>query len=448
MQLLRRNPFIFFLLIVWLIRGKAYLKQQVACRVHIYPAIIPYQLEFLSYIKQEAQRKRPIYLATASDRQGAMLIADYLGLFDKILASDGQRNLSGRAKLQAIVEAASGGCFDYAGNARVDLPIWQQARQAILVNPDPGVERLARHKAQVVSVFKDRPQGIFLYLKAIRIHQWLKNLLLVVPLFVSHTWENDTAYVYLLAAFVAFGLCASATYIVNDLLDLSSDRQHPTKSRRPLARGDLPLRTGLALMVGLLAVGLLLATLVSLEFLLVLVGYIVLTLSYSFFFKTFILVDVIFLAGLYTIRIIAGAVVINVAASAWLLAYSMFLFLSLAMVKRCAELKTMEKKNKKRASGRDYCLADFPALMSMGVASGYLSILVLVLFIEEALTLGEYGSPRRLWLLCPPMIYWISRLWIKTLRGEMHDDPLVYSLRDRTSWVAFAAMVMIVIVAT
>lgn len=443
--LLRANPLNCFMLVMWLIRGKAYLKQQVALRFEFDPARLQYQQIFLSYVKSQAGKRRPLYLATASDRQSANRIAEHLGMFEKVLASDGHNNLTGSRKLQAILNAVPGGCFDYAGNALVDLPIWQRARRAIVVNPEMGVERLARRRAQVVEVFDDRDRGWSMYLKAVRIHQWLKNLLVGVPFITAHLWENDTALFDVFIAFIAFGLCASGTYLINDLLDLQADREHPRKSRRPLARGDLSLRAGILLLVGLLVAGLALANFLSLHFFLVLVGYLVLTLSYSLFFKSFILVDVMMLAGLYAMRIMAGAVAVQVPISSWLIAFSMFLFLSLALVKRCSELKTIEKKNKKKTSGRDYRLADFQALLCMGVASGYLSVLVLVLFIEDVARHAEYGSPRRLWLLCPPMFYWVSRLWIKTVRGEMHDDPLVYSLQDRTSWLAFAAMIVIAI---
>jgi 4-hydroxybenzoate polyprenyltransferase len=244
----------------------------------------------------------------------------------------------------------------------------------------------------------------------------------------------------LLAAFVSFSLSASATYLLNDLLDLSVDRRHPRKSQRPLASGDLSLLTGVGLMIGLLASGIALAAVVSAEFLLILLLYVGLTVTYSLYFKTVVLIDVIVLASLYTLRILAGTAAIDVVLSYWLFAFSMFLFLSLALIKRCSELKFLEEAGLNMTSGRDYRITDLSVLSGMGVAAGYVAVLVLALFVNSPHDLVHYSHPERLWLLCPPMAYWVSRLWIKTSRGEMHDDPLLYSVRDWASWVIVAMM--------
>ena len=442
-QLLRRNVLFLFRMLAWTVRGKAYLKEQVARHVQLDPSHIPCNRRFLSFLEQEVERGRPIYLASASDARFAVTIAEYFGLFARVLASDGRSNLAGMKKLKAILEATPDGHFDYAGNARVDVPIWQRARHAIVVNPGLGVERAARRCSHVAAVFEDRPAGLRVYLRAIRVHQWLKNLLIGVPLLTSHSWDNLPAVLSLLSAFVSFSLSASAMYLLNDLLDLSADRRHPRKSQRPLASGDLSLVPAVGHMIGLMATGLALAAMVSPEFLLILLLYVGLTISYSLWFKTFVFLDVIVLASLYTIRILAGTAAIGVALSYWLFAFSMFLFLSLALVKRCSELKSMGETGLGMASGRDYRVTDLPILSGMGVAAGYLAVLVLALFVNSPHDLVQYSHPERLWLLCPPMAYWVSRLWIKTSRGEMHDDPLVYSIRDRASWVSVAAMAAI-----
>ena len=442
-QLLRRNVLFLFRMFIWTARGKACLKEQIARRVQLDPATIPYNRRFLSFLKNEVARGRSVYLATASDARLAVPIAEHFGLFEKVLASDGRINLAGKKKLKAIQDATQDGPFDYAGNARVDLPIWQRSRCAIVVNPGLGVERAARRCSDVAAVFEDQPGGLKVYLRAIRVHQWLKNLLIGVPLLTSHSWNNLPAVLNLLAGFVSFGLSASATYLLNDLLDLSADRRHPRKSQRPLASGDLSLVTGVGLMIGLMVVGLSLATVVSNEFLLILLMYVGLTVSYSLYFKTIVLIDVIVLASLYTLRILAGTAAIGVAISYWLFAFSMFLFLSLALVKRCSELQSMREEGQAMASGRDYRVTDLSALSGMGVASGYIAVLVLALFVNSPHDLVKYTHPERLWLLCPPMAYWVSRLWIKTSRGEMHDDPLLYSVRDRASWVIVVMMTAI-----
>jgi 4-hydroxybenzoate polyprenyltransferase len=439
-QLLRRNVLFLFRMLVWTARGKAYLKEQVARHIQLDPPNIPHNRRFLSFLEEEVGRGRPVYLATASNARLAMPIAEHFGLFTRVIASDGRLNLAGMKKLKAIQEAMQEGPFDYAGNARVDVPIWKRARRAIVVNPGLGVERTARRCSDVAAVFEDRPAGLRLYLRAIRVHQWLKNLLIGVPLLTSHSWNNLPAVLSLLAAFVSFSLSASATYLLNDLLDLSVDRRHPRKSQRPLASGDLSLLTGVGLMIGLLASGIALAAVVSAEFLLILLLYVGLTVTYSLYFKTVVLIDVIVLASLYTLRILAGTAAIDVVLSYWLFAFSMFLFLSLALIKRCSELKFLEEAGLNMTSGRDYRITDLSVLSGMGVAAGYVAVLVLALFVNSPHDLVHYSHPERLWLLCPPMAYWVSRLWIKTSRGEMHDDPLLYSVRDWASWVIVAMM--------
>ncbi|HRD49858.1 MAG: UbiA family prenyltransferase [Candidatus Competibacter sp.] len=447
-RLLRCNLGYLFALLFWLAGGKARLKAEIARRVEIDPAELPFHQSLLNVLRAEAARGRPLFLASASNLRHVQAIADHIALFDGVLTSDDTRNLAGPRKLDAILAHCNGQPFDYAGNARPDLSIWRQARCAIVVNPEPGVEAAARRCCTVEQVLDDRARGPKVYLRAIRIHQWLKNLLLAVPLLTSHTWGDWQTISAVLVAFIAFGLCASASYLLNDLIDLPADRSHPRKAKRPLAAGDISPPQAIRLMVGLLAAGLGLTALLPTGFLATLVFYLAVTVSYSLHFKAFMLLDVLCLAGLYTLRIIAGAEVIGVEVSNWLLAFSMFVFLSLALVKRCAELITMQQQAQTATRGRDYRVADYPAFATMGIASGYLAVMVLTLFIDSPATTAHYVHPRWLWLLCPLMLYWISRLWIKTVRGEMHDDPLVYSLQDRASWILFAAMAAITFAAT
>lgn len=447
-RLLRRNFGYLFALLLWLVGGKARLKAEIARRVDIDPAELPFHQSLLNVLRAEAASGRPLFLASASNLRYVQAVADHVALFDGVLASDDTRNLAGSRKLDAILAHRNGQLFDYAGNARPDLSIWRQARRAIVVNPEPGVEAAARRCCTVEQVLDDRTRGPKVYLRAIRIHQWLKNLLLAVPLLTSHTWGDVRAVGAVLVAFLAFGLCASANYLLNDLLDLPADRSHPRKAKRPLAAGDISPPRAIRLMAGLLAAGLSLAALLPAGFLATLMLYLAVTISYSLHFKTFMLLDVLCLAGLYTLRIIAGTEAIGVEVSNWLLAFSMFLFFSLALVKRCTELVTMQQQAQTATRGRDYRVTDYPAFTVMGIVSGYLAVMVLTLFIDNPSTIAHYTHPRWLWLLCPPMLYWISRLWIKTVRGEMHDDPLVYSLQDRGSWILFATMVAITFAAT
>lgn len=444
--LMRHSPWMIFAMIAWLLRGKAYLKARIAERVQLESDTLPLQNDFVSYLEEQAAAGRALHLATASDIRLARAVADRLGIFQSVLGSDGECNLRSAAKLAAIQALTQGGPFDYAGNAAADYPIWTKSRRAIVVNPFPGVLRGARQRTSVGQVFDDRPPRWRVWIKETRIYQWMKNLLIGVPLLTAHAF-NTASGLAVLQAFMAFGLVASATYMLNDLLDLASDRRHPRKCRRPFAAGNLGIVEGCTGMALMLVGGMALAASLSPQFLLALLCYLVITLSYSLYFKTYVLIDVLLLASLYTVRIIAGGLAIDVEISSWLLAFSMFTFLSLALVKRGSELVAMEKLDRKGAKGRDYQLGDTQTISSMGVAAGYIAILVLALYVDSPAVAEHYSHPRLLWLLCPAMLYWISRLWIKTARGEMHDDPLVYSLRDRGSWVVFASMTLVTLIA-
>lgn len=446
LALIKQSPWIVFSMLIWLLAGKARFKAEIARRVTLDSATLPLQLQLVEYLKGEASRGRDIYLATASDRHLAEPVAQRVGLFKAVIASDGERNLRGSEKLKAILEMTGGGPFDYAGNSCVDFPIWMKARRALVVNPGLGVIAGAQSRTEVEKVFDDRAPAWRAWLKEARVYQWLKNLLIGVPLFTAHAFDTHSALI-VLTAFVAFGLLASATYMLNDLLDLPSDRAHPRKCRRPFAAGDISLVSGVVALVVLLYAGLALAATISPMFHMTLLLYLAVTLSYSLVFKTHVLVDVILLASLYTIRIVAGAVAIGVDVSSWLLAFSMFTFLSLALVKRSSELVAMASMKRASAKGRDYQQVDATSVTSMGVAAGYMAVLVLALYVDNPHVSAAYEHPRLLWLLCPLMLYWISRLWMKTGRGEMHDDPIIFSLRDLASWAVCLAMMLVTLLA-
>lgn len=444
--LLKKQPWLLLLMFYWLLSGKARLKAEIAKRAVLDFDVLPLQQEFVAFLENEAHNGRALYLATASDRSLAEPVAKRLGIFKQVLASDGQHNLKGKQKLEAILHCCQDAPFDYAGNANVDLEIWAKARRALIVNPSPGVVATAKKRRYVVQqVFDDRPKKLKTWVRAFRMHQWAKNVLLGVPILTAHAF-NFPAIAEMLAAFTAFGLVASATYLLNDLLDLVADRHHPRKCKRPFAAGDIDLVSGVLAMFTLFGIGFTLASQLSESFLATLLAYLVITISYSFYFKRVVLIDVLLLASLYTIRIVAGAYAIEVPVSSWLLGFSMFLFLSLALVKRCTELLAMQRLARDSMKGRDYQVTDYTMLSAMGVAAGYISVLVLALFISDPVTTSKYTYPVLLWLLCPLMAYWVSRLWLKTARGEMHDDPLIYSLKDQASWIVFINMLMVTLV--
>ena len=436
LALLGKNPLYLFMLPFWLLRGKAALKHAIASRIELDPTHLPYDERVLGILRDT--RDRPRVLCTASNDKYAQSIAAHLGVFELVLASNDRLNLSGHFKAQSLAERFGERNFDYMGNASIDLEVWARARRAWVVN---GSQALARRAARV-SELADHlapPSGAFrAWIKATRVHQWLKNLLVFLPLLASHRFFDLQAVSASLLAFVAFGLCASGVYVFNDLLDLPSDRQHPRKRLRPFAAGRLPLRQGLLVAPLLTAAGFALALLVSPVFALVLLGYYTMTLAYSLRLKRVVMVDVILLAGLYTIRIIGGAAAIGSSLSFWLLAFSMFVFLSLAMLKRYTELSIMLGAGRSKASGRGYEVKDLPLIQSFGAASGYLAVLVFALYINSPESLELYGRPQVLWLICPLLLYWISHLWIKSHRGAMHDDPVIFAVTDRISQVVIA----------
>lgn len=273
------------------------------------------------------------------------------------------------------------------------------------------------------------------WISGMRFHQWLKNLLVFLPLLASHRFLEGSAVLHAACAFLLFGACASSVYLINDLLDIGADRLHARKRTRPFAAGEIPLIQGIVIAPMLAVASLVLAFFVSPQFQLVLALYFLMTLSYSLRLKRVVMVDVVLLAGLYTVRIIAGAAAIGSPLSFWLLAFSMFLFLSLAMLKRYIELRSMQALGREGASGRGYNVDDLTLMQSLGSSSGYISVMVLALYINSPESLQLYTHPKMLWLLCPALLYWISRIWVVAHRGAMHDDPVVYAATDRVSQV-------------
>jgi 4-hydroxybenzoate polyprenyltransferase len=431
---IKQNLLAVFLIPLWLLQGKSRLKQEIAQRVELDVTVLPYQRDFLAYLQEERARGRRLMLVTASPMKFARQVANHLGLFDDIIATEDSLNLSGKHKRERLEAVCEDQGFVYAGNARVDLAIWPYGREAILVNPGRGVHRAASRLARVSRVFDDRTKQLPAYLQALRLHQWLKNILVFVPLLAAHRVNDMSLLIQALVGFLAFGLCASSAYVLNDLLDLAADRHHPRKRKRPFASGQIPVLSGAMLIPMLLAAAFVLGQWLPSEFLVALGIYYALTLAYSLKLKQIVMLDVLVLAGLYTVRIIAGAAAVEVMPSFWLLAFSLFIFLSLAMVKRYSELLVMQRNGQDKAAGRGYHVDDLVMLQSLGAASGYLSVLVLALYINSVKVQILYSRPEFIWLLCPLLLYWISRTWLKAHRGEMHDDPVIFATQDRVSW--------------
>jgi 4-hydroxybenzoate polyprenyltransferase len=445
LALLAKNPLLIFSMIVWLLHGKAYLKREIACRVEFDASTLPYNQALIEWL-QSQRPLRPIILCTASDSRLAQSVAAHVGLFGDVLASDGVRNLSGRNKAAELIARYGERGFDYVGNASIDLAVWKHAHAAIVIAPRPGLARAAAKVSTVERVFPVPKASLRAWIKALRVHQWIKNVLVFLPLLASHRVLDVIALSHTAIAFLCFGLCASSVYLTNDLLDLSADRQHHRKRNRPFAAGTLPLAAGPVVAVILLIAGLALAWLISHIFFGVLISYFVLTTAYSVRLKRVMMLDVVVLAMLYTTRILAGAAALHTKPSFWLLAFSMFIFLSLAMIKRYTELLAAQKAGKVKASGRGYDVEDIPLIQSLGGSSGYLAVLVLALYIDSTAGESLYRHPHYLWMLCPLLLYWISRTWAIAHRGIMHDDPVIFAVMDNVSRVLLALAAIIVAV--
>jgi 4-hydroxybenzoate polyprenyltransferase/phosphoserine phosphatase len=445
--LIKRNPLYLLYLPLWLLRGKAALKSELAARVTLNVAALPYNEDLVEWLQGEHARGRSLWLVTASNERLAASVAAHLGFFDGVLASDERRNLAGAAKAATLVERFGERGFDYCGNETRDLAVWERAHGAIVVQGSRELEQQAAACTTLVRSFPSTTRPLEALIRELRPHQWAKNILVLMPLFAAHKAGDVRADLSALLAVISFSVCASSVYVLNDLLDLEADRAHPRKCKRPFAAGDLSISTGIILAPALLCVGMLVAAYLPPRFWTVMATYYALTLAYSFALKSLVLVDALSLAGLYTLRIIAGAAAVVVPLSFWMLLFSVLLFLSLAFVKRFAELESLRRQQRLRATGRGYGVEDLPVLQSLGAASGYLSVLVLALYVNSPDIQALYRQPKLIWTLCVLVLYWVSRIWLTAQRGQMHDDPVVFALRDRESLLLGLLAVVTIVLA-
>jgi 4-hydroxybenzoate polyprenyltransferase len=437
--MLKQYPLGLIFLPFWLLKGKAYLKSRLAEKVEFNWSTLPYREEVLQHIAAARTSGRKTVLATASPQVWADGIANQLGCFDLAVGTSETTNLSGKHKAEHLTQLFGEKGFEYAGDTQVDIQVWSHASGAIVVsNHQSLLRQLSKLSIPVVAHIAPNAASALVYIKALRVHQWLKNLLILVPLLAAHQLTSLQGLVNAGYAFVAFSLCASAVYILNDLLDLESDRQHIRKRKRPFAACTIPLSQGMLLVPVLLIVAFGVSCLLPIQFTMVLLAYFMMTLAYSIRLKKQVIVDVMMLAGLYTMRIIAGAAATTISPSFWLLAFSMFIFLSLAMVKRYSELLITLQANKKEPAGRGYSVEDLPVLMAIGVSSGICSVLILALYINSPETSQMYSNTMWLWLIPPIILYWTSRMWMKAHRGQVDDDPVVFAARDWQSLVVIS----------
>ena len=445
--LVRSKPLMLFLLPIWLVRGMAYLKLKVFENSVLDVTTLPYNVPFINWLKEQKASGKKIVLCTAANELVAQNVSKHLDFFDDVIASDEYTNLKSINKRKALEANYGKHNYEYAGNSIADVEVWAGASQAIVVNANARVLAKASHVATVSKTFPSESPSLSNWLRALRLHQWLKNLLLFVPLLAAHQFGNSQSLINLILAFISFSLCASSVYIINDLLDLESDRRHPRKKYRPFASAKLSISLGVLVTPLLIGLSVALGEIVGKDFLVVLLLYLSLTSAYTLVLKRMVIVDCLTLAMLYTTRIIAGAVAVSVTLSFWMLTFSVFIFLSLALVKRYAELIVQMQEGNSSAHGRSYIVSDVPLLQTLGVSSGYISALVIALYVRSEEVVSLYAQPLAILLVLPIFLFWVTWVWLKAERGEMHDDPIVFAAKDKASLVVAALIVFVFVYA-
>ncbi len=440
-RLIAATPLKLFVLPFWLVRGRAALKRRVARAVPLPPETLVLNPAVLEEIAVAKAAGRQIWLASAADELAVAPLAEHIGATGHV-ASNGRTNLAGEAKAATLVNRFGAGGFDYIGNERRDLVVWKQARRAIGINLSACLARKVRTldtEARFLPGLGTRPTD---YIRALRPHQWIKNVLVFTPLIAAHETRVEP---YLVAAgvFAALSAAASGSYLLNDLLDLPHDRRHESKRHRPLAAGKAPLLPMIGIGVALVAGALALAFRLSAQAGLCVLLYLTVTLTYSLSLKRKLFVDVITLALLFAIRVLAGAEAVTVPLSPWFLAFFSFVFLALAIVKRQSELYPLRSSVRSAVSGRAYVADDLPVLTALGVASGMAAVVVLALYIQGVELSGRYDRPELLWLICPLLVYWLGRMTLLANRGRVDDDPVTFVFHDRTSWLTVAGILAV-----
>ncbi|MEO9781884.1 MAG: UbiA family prenyltransferase [Sedimentitalea sp.] len=426
-----------------LLKSKAVMKRELAQSGPLDVETLPYDPDVIAYVQDWRAKGGHAALVTASDERIAKDVVNHLGIFDEVYGSDGERNLKGPAKAAFLTQHYTDG-FAYMGDAQADIPVWSQATRAITVNAPTGLRNKVEKLDAEVEHLQTHSNAVKPYIKAIRPHQWLKNVLIFLPMMAAHQYDVGTFFAAFFA-FVSFSMVASSAYVMNDLLDLAADRAHPRKCKRPFAAGDIPIAHGTWMAFGMLALGAIIAASINMAFLGIMIFYYIATTAYSLNLKRRIVVDIMMLAGLYTIRIIAGGYATQIPLSVWLVAFSVFFFLSLASVKRQAELIDTANRGKLEATGRGYQVDDLPLISQVAISSGYVSVLVMALYINSPTVMQLYNSPLALWGVCLILLYWLTRVIMITHRGHMHDDPVVFAAKDRTSQLCFLAILFCVV---
>lgn len=447
LKLIRTKPWLVLKLPGWFLKGKAHAKACIFEHIKIDPALLPYREDVLRHVKARRQEGATTILVSASNHTLITSIAEHCQCFDAAAGSTDHLNLKGKAKL-AWIEEKYPGPFEYIGDAKADLPIWQRSAHAVLVNPSRSIVSNVSRFSCSKEIIQDAPDILRLIIKQIRVNQWIKNLLIAVPIIAAHKLGDVDLTLKCLIGIASFSFIASMVYVMNDMLDVENDRKHPTKKERPFASGRLPLKAGFLLAPMLFMASTALGVYLGWEFLGIILAYFITNIVYSIRLKEAVMLDVVTLASFYTMRLLAGSAATDIPISHWLLNFSTFFFLGLAMVKRYTELLRIVGKNQNSLHGRGYMGEDKIPVLIMGVCSSLLSILIMALFFSSDDVRVLYRTPSILWMITPILLFWTGRVWLLTHRGQMNDDPVVFAVKDRISLACGIYFALVVIYAT
>jgi 4-hydroxybenzoate polyprenyltransferase/phosphoserine phosphatase len=435
-QLLFGAPLSALATLTHLRHGIAALKREIARRSPLNVADLPYRHDLVELINREKLRGRPVHLVTAADQSTADAVARELGLFASAIGSDGITNIKGEKKLARLRERFPDG-FIYAGDSPADLPVFRAARGVILCDAGASTTAAVAKSGTPVLATLNRSAGEWRHwMRAFRVHQWSKNLLLFVPMFVGHAYGDPAVLGRTAIAFAILCALSSATYVLNDLADLHADRQHATKRLRPFASGDLKVLRGLIVAPTMIAAAMACALILSPSFALTLLAYLLLTSAYSLGLKRVALLDVFIIGILFSLRILMGTAVANMDHSPWLLSFSLAFFISLALAKRHGEVMRAARVDADEIAGRGYRGNDWPVTLSFGIGIALVSVVIMLLYMtNDAAPSGFYRHSG--WLYANPALLtvWLMRIWLLSNRMLLHEDPVVFALRDRASLV-------------
>lgn len=437
-SLVKSNPLLIFYFPFWILKGLPYLKNQIFSKVEIDFSSLPYNQKVLDFLYIEKSKGRKLVLVTATPQFIADKVEKHLNLFDEVYGSDDKINLKSHKKANKLVELYGEKGFDYIGDSLADINVWSKCRYSYLVAKTNYSQLKIQKTIQIKEIIDTNEQIFKSIVKEIRIYQWIKNLLLFIPLIMAHNITDVLLIKKNIAAFFAFSFIASLVYVINDIFDIDNDRKHRTKKNRPFASGKLRLQYVIILIPILIILSLFSVFLfLDFNFLLILIVYFVTTSLYSFYLKKVVLLDILILSILFTLRIFAGGIATQTTLSPWLLGFTLFLFLSLAFIKRYTELEYIKSEQKSKTTGRGYITSDIPMIQSMGISSGFISVLVLVLYFNSEDVKLLYSNPLVLWAVTPIFLYWIINIWFVASRGNMHDDPVVFAAKDKVSYIVF-----------